>query len=107
MVFWRSRPGSASVSLFERNMKINSRYKIRHVADEDILLVQGRNPGDMTTVIAFNESSLFLWNSLKEKEFDISDVVALLMQRYDVDRETACKDAETWIDKLKENNIVA
>ncbi len=87
-------------------MKINPRYKVHRVADEDIVLIQGRNPGDMTTVIAFNESSLFLWNSLQGREFIISDVVDLLMQRYDVDSETAQRDAESWIVKLQENNML-
>lgn len=88
-------------------MKIKSQYKVRHVADEDIILVQGRNPGDMTTVIALNETSLFLWNQLKDRDFELSDVTELLMQHYDVEYETARKDAESWVTKLQENNIIA
>lgn len=88
-------------------MKIKSQYKVRHVADEDIILVQGRNPGDMTTVIALNETSLFLWNQLKDRDFELSDVTELLMRHYDVEYETARKDAESWVTKLQENNIIA
>ncbi len=88
-------------------MKIKSQYKVRHVADEDIILVQGRNPGDMTTVIALNETSLFLWNQLKDRDFELSDVTELLMRHYDVEYETAWKDAESWVTKLQENNIIA
>ena len=87
-------------------MKILSRYKVRRVADEDIVLVQGRNPGDMTTVIALNETSLYLWNSLYGHDFELTDVVRLLMERYDVDETTASSDAQKWVETLKQNNIL-
>ena len=87
-------------------MKISSRYKVRNVADENIVMIQGRNPGDMTTVIALNESSLFLWNNLSGRDFEIDDVAGLLTSRYDVDLATAKSDAEKWVAILNEHKIL-
>lgn len=87
-------------------MKINPKYKVRKVADENIILVQGRNPGDMTTVVALNETSLYLWNALKGRDFEQPDVVTLLTERYDVDETTAAKDADTWLTTLRDNSIL-
>lgn len=87
-------------------MKISSRYKVRNVADENIVMIQGRNPGDMTTVIALNESSLFLWNNLSGRDFEIDDVAGLLTSRYDVDLATARSDAEKWVAILNEHKIL-
>lgn len=87
-------------------MKINPKYKVRRVADEDIVLVQGRNPGDMTTVIALNETSLFLWHNLEGRDFEQHDVAELLLQRFEVDDDRAHKDAQAWIQQLKENGIL-
>lgn len=87
-------------------MRINPRYKVRNVADENIVLVQGRNPGDMTTVIALNETSLYLWNQLQGSDFEISDICKLLVDRYEVDATTAETDAEKWFATLKEHNIL-
>lgn len=87
-------------------MKISPKYKVRRVADEDIVLVQGRNPGDMTTVIALNESSLYLWNNLVGKDFEIDDICRLLTEYYDVDEATARADAEKWVSTLAQNNIL-
>ncbi|MCR4815938.1 MAG: PqqD family protein [Bacteroidales bacterium] len=87
-------------------MRINPRFKVRNVADENVILVQGRNPGDMTTVIALNETSLFLWNSLLGRDFGKLDVVSLLTERYDVDEPRAAADADQWLATLKENNIL-
>lgn len=87
-------------------MRILPRYKVRDVAGEDIVMVQGRNPGDMTTVIALNETSLYLWNNLYGKEFEQDDVARLLTERYDVDEATAMKDSSKWIATLQEHNIL-
>ncbi|MCR4931650.1 MAG: PqqD family protein [Bacteroidales bacterium] len=87
-------------------MRILPRYKVRDVAGEDIVMVQGRNPGDMTTVIALNETSLYLWNNLYGKEFEQGDVAKLLTERYDVDEATAMKDSSEWIATLQEHNIL-
>ena len=87
-------------------MRINPRYKVRNVADENIVLVQGRNPGDMTTVIALNETSLYLWNQLQGSDFEISDICKLLVDRYEVDATTAETDAKKWVATLKEHNIL-
>lgn len=87
-------------------MRINSKYKVRNVADENIILVQGRDPGDMSTVVALNDTSLYLWNVLVGHDFELDDVTRLLVDRYEVDEATARSDAEKWVATLKQNNIL-
>lgn len=87
-------------------MRILPKYKVRNVANESVVLVQGRNPGDMTSVIALNETSLYLWNELYGKDFELRDVVSLLTGRYDVDEATATKDAESWVATLREKSVL-
>ena len=87
-------------------MKILSKFKVRHVADEDIVLLQGRNPGDMTTVISLNPTSLYLWKELLGRDFELADVSRLLLDRFDVDEATATADAQKWVDTLKQHNII-
>lgn len=87
-------------------MRINSKYKVRNVADENIILVQGRDPGDMSTVVALNDTSLYLWNELVGHDFELDDVTRLLVDRYEVDEATARADAEKWVATLKQNNIL-
>ena len=87
-------------------MRINSKYKVRSVADENIILVQGRDPGDMSTVVALNDTSLYLWNELVGHDFELDDVTRLLVDRYEVEESTARADAEKWVATLKQNNIL-
>lgn len=87
-------------------MKINPIYKVRKVAGENIILLQGKTNGDMTRVVAFNESALLMWDSLQGKDFTIDDAVAVLLDNYNVDETTARTDAEKWAHTLRENGLL-
>lgn len=87
-------------------MKLDAKYKVREMAGEHIIVMPGRYGADMTRVIALNSSSLYLWNVLQGKEFELVDVADLLVAEYDIDHETAMHDAEKWIEQLRANNIV-
>lgn len=47
-------------------MRIKEEYKVREMAGEHIVVMQGRYGVDMTKVIALNETSLWLWNRLQD-----------------------------------------
>ncbi len=87
-------------------MKINPIFKVRKVAGENIILLQGKTNGDMTRVVAFNESALLMWDSLQGKDFTIDDAVAVLLDNYNVDEATARKDAERWVETIRENGLL-
>ena len=73
---------------------------------ENIILLQGKTSGDMTRVVAFNESALLIWDSLMGKDFTVSDAVAVLMDNYVVEESVATADAQKWVDTLRENGLL-
>lgn len=87
-------------------MKINPLYKVRNVAGENIVLLQGKMGGDMTRVVGFNETALLLWNELYGKDFTIDDAVRVLTDHYEVDETTAAVDAERWVQDLRESQLL-
>lgn len=87
-------------------MKINPIFKVRKVAGENIILLQGKTNGDMTRVVAFNESALLMWDSLQGKDFTIDDAVKVLLDNYNVDEATARQDAEKWAQTIRENGLL-
>ena len=87
-------------------MKINPIYKVRKIAGENIILLQGKTGGDMTRVVAFNESALLMWDSLQGKDFTIDDAVAVLLDNYDVEEATARADAGKWVETIRENGLL-
>ena len=76
------------------------------MAGENVVIMQGEAGSDMTRIISLNDSSLLLWNALQNKEFNTSDVAAILIDSYEIDTETAERDAKAWVEKLQECGLV-
>lgn len=57
-------------------MKIREEYKVREMAGEHVVIMQGRLGVDMTKIISLNESALYLWNALAGKEFSVDDAAS-------------------------------
>lgn len=87
-------------------MRINSNYKLRQIAGENLVVMTGKEGTDMTRVISLNSSSTWLWKQLEDKNFFEADAVELLMKEYDVIRLKASEDVKAWLDVLIENGIV-
>ena len=86
-------------------MKINDNLKVRTVAGENIVMMQGVDGTDMTRVVALNESALLLFNRLSGREFEVDDVVRVLTDEYEVNEADARKDAEAWVAEMKKNAL--
>ena len=87
------------------NMKIKEQYKVREMAGEHVIIMQGKHGSDLTKIISLNQSALYLWNELQGREFDIETVANLIVEQYGIDKSVATTDAERWIEKLRECNI--
>ena len=73
-------------------MKISEKFKVREMAGEHVIIMPGRVGADMTRILALNDSSLYLWETLTE--------------RYEVDEATALRDAQAWAGKLAECGVL-
>lgn len=88
-------------------MKIDSKVKVRDIAGEKVVIMQGHLGADLTRIVQLNGSSQWLLEQLSGREFEVADVVALLTSRYDVDEQTATTDAEKWVEQLREQQMIA
>ncbi len=87
-------------------MRLKEGLKIREIAKEKVILLQGRTKADMTRVVSLNDTSEYLWHSLEGKDFTCGTVTELLLARYDVERERAENDAVSWVSKLTEAGLI-
>ena len=87
-------------------MKIKTEYKVRSMAGENVVIMQGTVGSDMTRIISLNDSSLLLWNALQNKEFEIADVAAILVDTYEIDSDIAERDAKAWVEKLQTCGLI-
>lgn len=88
-------------------MRINEKMKVRQVVGENVVIMPGDRGTDMTRVVALNESALLLYNELKGRNFELEDVVRVLVDEYEVDEVDARTDAQVWVDEMKKNNLIA
>jgi hypothetical protein len=93
-------------NIIEFAMRIKSEYKVREIVGEHVVILQGRYGADMTRIITLNESALLMWNELYDRDFTAKDAATVLQDHYEVDAETALKDAQAWIDKMNECKLL-
>ena len=86
-------------------MKISEKFKVREMAGEHVIIMPGRVGADMTRILALNDSSLYLWETLRGRDFT-TEAAGLLTERYEVDEATALRDAQAWAGKLAECGVL-
>lgn len=87
-------------------MKINQNYKIHEIAGETIVVNQGTANVNMTRIISLNATARLLYQALAEQDFTVEDAAKVLVYTYGIDNERALKDAEKWVDSLKQCGVI-
>ena len=87
-------------------MKTSDGFTLRSLMKEYILTANTAANINFNKVISLNESAAYLWESVQGKDFDAQTLADLLLERYEVDAETALRDSEAIIAKWKEAGIV-
>ena len=80
-------------------MKIKKGFELRQVCGENIIVAYGIENIDFNKVISLNESATFLWKQIADKDFTAETMASLLCLEYEVDAETAKKDAQALLDE--------
>ncbi len=87
-------------------MRIKKQYKVREMAGEHVVIMQGELGSNLTKIISLNESALYLWRAIEGKEFDVVAIANLLAEHYGIDDEMAQRDAARWVDRLDECGLI-
>ena len=87
-------------------MTIKKGFVAKEIAGQYVVVALGEASKIFNGIIKLNESAKFIWDQLAEgKEKD--DVVEALLNEYDgVDRETAARDFDNFVNTLKGANIL-
>lgn len=87
-------------------MRIIDGFKLREVCGESIVVPEGRALVNFNKMISLNETAAYLWKNVEGKDFEVEDLKALLLDAYDVDEQTASRDAAAIARKWMENDRV-
>ncbi len=86
-------------------MKIRSGYTLRQVMDVYVVLGIGSEAYTPNQIMSVNKTGAFLWELL-EKGAEKPELVDSLTKEYDVDAETAEKDVEAFLARMREKALI-
>ena len=87
-------------------MRIKENLILRRIGSENIIIVPDKDSVDLTEVYSLNETSVWIWEQLKDKDFTIEKIVELVQDRYDVDQKTATDDVLALVDVLRTGGLI-
>ena len=86
-------------------MKIKSNFILKKIADSYIVVPVRTRAVDFSGIIKLSESGAFLWNIL-EAGATKDELIAKMLEEYEVDEATAAADIDRFIDKLREADLL-
>lgn len=86
-------------------MKIVKEFVLREIAGESILVPTGEAAQEYNGMITMTDTARFIWEHLEEAE-SLDELVEMVVSEYDIDVDTATKDAIGLITALIEHGIV-
>ena len=66
---------------------------MRKLGREYIVIPEGSGLVNFNRMISFNDTAASLWEALSGKEFAVEDIIQLILDKYEVDEQTAAADA--------------
>ena len=86
-------------------MKIKKELIKRSIAGETVLVPVGRTVYEANGLFVLNELGDFLWDRLPEAENE-EQLLGAILEEYEVDEQTACRDLRAFLNRLKEMEIL-
>ena len=86
-------------------MKKIKEFILREIADEYILIPTGSTTEEFNGIINLTESAAFIWNHIEEAN-TFEELINMITNEYDIDKETATKDAYQFINHMLANRMI-
>lgn len=87
-------------------MFIKKEFKLQTISKRKFIFLMRGNEVDMTRIISFNKTSVWLWEHLQSITFTEEDAFYLLIDHYEGDSEQIRKNLQWWIKILSEEGII-
>ncbi|MDO4180136.1 MAG: PqqD family protein [Bacteroidales bacterium] len=86
-------------------MKKTKEFIKRNIAGEIVLVPSGQTAQDFNGMISLTETGEFIWEHIEETR-DFHHLIQLILDEYEVDRDTASQDASIFIMQLLEAGMI-
>lgn len=88
-------------------MRIKKDFTVQKVGGSYIAVAVGETSKTFHGMVRLNETGAFLWQKMSEADVTEEELIAALLDEYDVDRETAARDVAALTKQLKDGGILA
>lgn len=86
-------------------MKKNKDFIVREIADETILVPSEETAHDFNGMISLTDTAAFIWDHIEEAA-DFNQLVDMILEEYEIDRETAAADASAFLMQLLQQGMI-
>lgn len=86
-------------------MRIKKDFVLREIAGDYIVIPTGQTVLEFNGLITMNDVGVSLWKLLQE-EVTMEDLVAGILEEYDVEEEVAREDIQEFLNTLTEGGIL-
>ena len=83
----------------EIGMKIIKEFILRDIAGECVLVPTGATTQEFNGLITMSDTAKFIWENM-DKADSFDELVKMILDEYEIDEETAKKDAHAFINEL-------
>ena len=87
-------------------MKIVKEFILREIAGECVLVPTGATTQEFNGLITLSDTARFIWEHIEQAD-SLEDMVQKILEEYEIDEETAKKDAIGFISQLLQAGFVA
>ena len=88
-------------------MRIHPDFTIQQVGETFVAVPVGKTSEHFHAMISLNATGAFLWKQMAEKDCTEEDLVAALLETYEIDAETAKRDVARLVEILREGKAFA
>ena len=86
-------------------MKIKEGYVIRKVMGNHVVIATGEASKKFHGMVKLNDTAAEIWGYVSENK-SLDEIVSCMLEKYEVDEETAKKDVKAFIEKLSVANLI-
>ncbi len=87
-------------------LKIRSGFELVNRSGQWVVVSKNVDSLKLDNVITLNESAVFLWNLLKEKDVTKAEMLNALINNFDISTVLALGDIDVFVRTMKENEII-
>ena len=87
-------------------MKLRYNFVVQQVADDYVAVAVGEDASNFGGLVRMNKTGAFLFELLK-KDMTREELLAAMVEKYDADEEILQSNLDVFLEKLKEEKVLA